>query len=54
MAWIEYKAAGGKESNIDNFWSIGEKKEVIRKTLGNSPEEVAETIRRIKEAHKIK
>ena len=55
LGWISYKAAGGKEGNIENFWAInGEKKEAIRKTFGSTPEEIKETIRKIKEAHKIK
>jgi hypothetical protein len=31
-----------------------EKSEPIRKVWGNTPEEIAETIRKVKEAHKIR
>ena len=54
IGFISYRAAGGKERNIQKFWSIGDsKKEPIKKVLGNSPEEIQQTIEMIKKAHNL-
>ena len=56
LGWISYKAAGGKEGNIQNFWNIGgeTKKEVVKKIWGNTPEEIRANIEKVKKAHNIK
>ena len=57
IAFISYRAAGGKEKNIQKFWTIGDdskSKEPVRKVFGTTPEEIKATIAMIKERHKIK
>lgn len=56
LGWISYKAAGGKEGNIQKFWHIeGEKKQGgDRRVWGSTPEEIQENIAKIKAAHGIK
>lgn len=54
IGFISYRAAGGKEKNIQKFWSIGEDKEPVKKVFGSTPEEIKATIAMIKERHKIK
>lgn len=53
LGFISYRAAGGKEKNINKFWTITEDKEPVKKVFGNTPEEVKATIAMIKKAHKI-
>ena len=54
LGFISYRAAGGKEKNINKFWTITEDKEPVKKVLGNNPDEVKEMIAKIKQAHNIK
>lgn len=55
IGFISYRAAGGKEKNIQKFWGIGETKdsEPTKKVFGNTPEEVKATIEMIKKSHKL-
>ena len=56
IGFISYRGAGGKESNIQNFWYIEgeEKKEHVKKVWGDTPEEIRANIEKVKKAHNIK
>ena len=55
IGFISYRTQGGKEGNINKFWFIpSDKEEPTQKTLGDTPEEIRQTIEMIKKAHKIK
>jgi hypothetical protein len=53
VAWINYKVNGGTSNQINDIWPIDEKKEVMKKVWGESPEEVKENYERILAAHRV-